>query len=128
MNNTIKQAFMQILNDADLGYPITWPAVKFTPPSSGIWLETAYAPNADLDNGLGYSDGTIARGFFQVTVYDRPNNGSINIGVVAEQLQALFAKGTLLTAMVRVVKRPVIMSMDAEDDRISIPVSVEYSG
>lgn len=128
MNNTIQQALVTILNNASFGYPVAWPSVNFTPPATGVWLETAFSPSADLDEGLSYSDDTIPRGFFQVTVYDRPNRGVfVSVGV-AESVQSLFAKGTVISGNIRVVRKPDIMSMIEVDDRIGIPVSVEYSG
>lgn len=127
MNNTIKQALFSMLNDAALGYPIAWPAIKFTPPDSGQWLEVGYAPNLDLDNALEYTSGYISRGIFQVIVYDRPNGGSFTAGAIAEQVQDLFAKGANIVDQVRVVKRPEILPMDAMDDRFGIVVSIEYS-
>lgn len=128
MNNTIKQALFSMLNDAALGYPIAWPAVKFQPPDSGQWLEVGYAPNSDLDNALAYDSGFIPRGIFQVIVYDRPNGGTFTAGAIAEQIQALYAKGTAITGQVRIIKRPEILPMDAMDDRFGIVVSIEYSG
>lgn len=128
MNNTIKKALFDILNDAALGYPIAWPAVKFTPPDAGQWLEVAFAPNTDLDNSLGYDSGFIPRGIFQVTVYDRPDSGAFNAGTLADTITALYAKGTPITSTVRVVKRPDQLPMDAMNDRIAIVVSIEYSG
>jgi hypothetical protein len=128
MNNTIKQALFSMLNDAALGYPIGWPAIKFTPPDTGQWLEVSFAPNSDLDNGLSYNSGFIPRGIFQVTVFDRPNGGTFTAGTISEQIQTLFAKGTAITGQVRVVNRPDIMQMDAMDNQFGIAVSVEYSG
>lgn len=128
MNNTIKQALFSILSGASLGYPIAWPAVDFTPPASDEWLEVAFAPNSDLDNGLSYIDKTVPRGFFQVTVSGRPNKSTFTIEGIAQQLQVVFAKGTSISGLVRVVRKPEIMTADMLDDRVSIVVSVEYSG
>jgi len=128
MNNTIKQAIHGILTSAALGYPIGGPAVEFTPPDKGKWLEASFAPNSDLDNALAYDSGYIPRGIYQVVVYDRPGIGDQDAGLLAEQLQTLFAKGTAITGQVRIVKRPEILPMDAMDDRFGIVVSIEYSG
>lgn len=126
-NNTIKQALFDILNNAALGYDIAWPAIKFKPPSKGIWLEVAFAPNSDIDNALAYDSGFISRGIYQVSVFDRPGHGSFNAGDVAEQIQALYAKGTPVSGSVRIIKRPEQLPMDAEGDKIGIVVSIEYS-
>jgi hypothetical protein len=128
MNNTIKQALHSILINANLGYPIAGPAVKFTPPDSGMWLEVSFAPNSDLDNALQYDSGYIPRGIYQVTVYDRPGQGDQAAGLLAEQIQLLYAKGTAITGQIRVIERPDIMPMDAADNQFGIAVSVEYSG
>ena len=128
MNNTIKQTLFSILNDAALGYPIAWPAVRFSPPDSGQWLEVSFAPNLDLDNGLSYNSGFIPRGIFQVIVYDRPGGGTFTAGALAEQIQTLYAKGTAIVGQVRIVNRPEMMQMDAMDNQFGIAVTIEYSG
>lgn len=128
MNNTIKGALYDILIAANLGYEIAFPAIKFTPPDSGIWLEVEFSPSSDLDNALAYDSGYIPRGFFQVSVYDRAGHGSFIAGVVAEQIQTLYAKGTAIAGTVRVVSRPHQMGFDAMDDKFVIAVSIEYSG
>ena len=74
--------------------------------------------------GAGY----IPRGFFQVSVYDRAEVGSFNAGVVAEQIQSLYAKGTAITGTVRVINRPYQMPFEATGSKFAIAVSIEYSG
>ena len=128
MNNTIKQAIFTIISDSTAGIEVAWPAVKFTPPDKGPWLEVSFAPNSDLDNALGYDSGFIPRGIIQVIVYDRPGGGTFAAGAIAEQIQFIARKGTAITGQVRVVNRPEIMPMDAMDDKFGIVVSIEYSG
>ena len=128
MNNTIKGALYDILIAANLGYEIAFPAIKFTPPDSGIWLEVGFSPSSDLDNSMSYDSGYIPRGFFQVSVYDRPDLGSFNAGDVAEQIESLYSKGTTITGTVRVSSKPYQMPVDEEDSKFSIAVSIEYSG
>lgn len=127
-NNQIKQAFFGLLNAANLGYPISWPGVNFTPPATGSWLEVMFFPNASLDNGLAYDSTKTPVGIFQVSCVTRPGSGTIALGAMADQIRTTYAKGTTITGSVRVVREPYDFELDAMDDRIKIVVSVEYSG
>jgi hypothetical protein len=127
-NNQIKTAFYGLLNSAALGYEISWPSVNFKPPSTGSWLEVMFFPNESLDNGLAYDSATIARGIFQVSCVTRPGAGTVALGAIAEQIRTTFAKGTIITGSVRVIREPYDIELEAFDDRVKIVVSVEYSG
>lgn len=127
-NNQIKTAFYDLLSAANLGYPISWPGVDFTPPASGYWLEVMFFPNEGLDNGLRYADTVIPRGLFQVSSVTRPGKGSVGLGSVAEEIRATFPKGTQIVDMVRVIRQPWDMELEPQDDRMMIVVTVEYSG
>jgi len=127
-NNQIYMAAITLLNNAALGYPISWPGFNFTPPSSGVWLEVSFFPNEGIDNGLAYSDTVVPRGIFQVACVDRPGRGTASIHAAADQIRALYAKGTSLIGSVRVIREPYDMELETEDDRLMVVVSVEYSG
>jgi hypothetical protein len=127
-NNQIYMAAITLLNNAALGYPISWPGFNFTPPSSGVWLEVSFFPNEGIDNGLAYSDTVVPRGIFQVACVDRPGRGTASIHAAADQIRALYAKGTGLIGSVRVIREPYDMELETEGDRLMVVVSVEYSG
>lgn len=127
-NNDILTGFNTLLQNANLGYPIGWQGVNFTPPDRGLWLETAFAPNSGLDNSLAYDSGVIPRGILQVACYDRGGKGTFAVNKLAQDVADVFTKGTTLTGSVRVVSYPFIMPIDIDDESISVIVSVEYSG
>lgn len=127
-NNQIYMAAITLLNNAALGYPISWPGFNFTPPSSGVWLEVSFFPNEGIDNGLAYTDGVVPRGIFQVACVNRPGAGLDAIHAAADEIRALYAKGAALVDRVRVVREPYDMELETEDDRLMVVVSIEYSG
>lgn len=127
-NNEIYMAAITILNDAALGYRVSYPGFNFSPPSTGVWLEVAFFPNEGLDNGLRYADTVIPRGIFQVSCVNRPGAGLDAIHAAADEIRALYAKGTTLTGQVRVVRQPYDMELETDDDRMMVVVTVEYSG
>lgn len=125
-NNQIQTAFYDALGNAGLGYEIAYPGVDFTPPDSGEWLEVRFLPNEGVDNGLGYSDSYVPQGIFQVSAATRPGNGVIQIGKVADDVAAVFPKGAGV-GPVRVWRHPYQQQFVTMDDRVMIPVTVEYS-
>lgn len=127
-NNQIKQALFSLLQSANLGHPIAWPGCNFEPPGSGEWLEVSFFPNEGIDNGLSYSDGVTPQGIFQVECVTRPGRGTVKLGAVADQVRGAFLKGQTITGMVRVIRTPYDMELDPRDDRMSIVVTIEYSG
>ena len=65
---------------------------------------------------------------FQVFVCDVLNKGTVNALTVAEQIRALFDKGTTLvqnTSTIHIVSTPRIDSPTVTEDRIVVPVIVE---
>ncbi len=128
-NNDIKNALYTILSNAALGYPIAWQGTKFTPPATGLWLETAYAPNQPLDNSLEYTSGSLPRGIWQVAVCGRPTpNGTFPLDAVADQIAAKFKKGTTVYQTVRITKVPRTIPVDTQDSHMMMLVSCEFSG
>lgn len=127
-NNEIYVAAANILEDSALSYPVSYPGVNFTPPPSGVWLEVEFFPNEGIDNGLRYADTVIPRGIFQVSCVNRPGAGLTDIHAAADQIRALYAKGTTLTGQVRVIRQPYDMELETMDDRLMVVVTVEYSG
>lgn len=127
-NNQIYTAAITLLNNAALGYPISWPGFNFTPPDSGVWLEVEFFPNTGLDNGLRYADAVVPQGIYQVACVNRPGVGLADIHAAADQIRALYAKGTTLIDNVRVIREPYDMELETMDDRLMVVVTVEYSG
>ena len=127
-NTTIATALFSQLTAAALGYPIAWPGTDFTPPASGIWLEPMVIPNTGIDNGLAPTDGTVAQGLFQVAVYDRPGRGILEVNRAADDVKAAFLKNATITGLVRVQRNPWSFEIQPDDDRLSVIVTIPYTG
>lgn len=127
-NNAIYMAAITILQNGLPVAPIIYPGFPADPPSTGQWVEVSFFPNEGIDNGLSYDSTVIPQGIFQVECFDRPGKGLAAVHALADQVKALYPKGTLLTGSVRVIRSPYEMDLDTEPDRLSMVVSVEYSG
>ena len=127
-NNDILDAFNAILSAANLGYPIGWPAVNFTPPETGAWLEVAFFPNTGRQDGLANSAKLTPEGMYQVTCYMRPGAGVGQIQSEADAVRATFPKGRIITGSVRVTRTPYDMQIEQGSDRIAIAVTIPYLG
>ena len=126
-NNQIQTALFDILASSALGLPIAWPGMNFTPPSSGQWLEVSLFPNEPTENGISDISSVMPRGNFQVAVADRPGAGVVTMTKTANDVQALYARGTVLVDPVRIQRMPYQMQMVKMDDRMMIPVTMPYS-
>ena len=127
-NTTIATALFSQLTAAALGYPIAWPGTDFTPPASGIWLEPMVMPNTGIDNGLAPTDGTVPQGLFQVSVFDRPGRGILAVNRAADDVKAAFLKNATITGLVRVQRNPYSFEIQPDGDRLSVIVTIPYSG
>lgn len=127
-NNQIYRGAIDILNNAALPYPVIYPGYTMTPPSTGMWLEVRFFPNKGIDSGLANDSTMIPQGIFQVECYDRPGSGTDNVQSLADQIRDLYAKGTVFSDRVRVIRAPYDMELEPEPSKLSIVVSVEYSG
>ena len=127
-NTAIAAALFQQLDAAALGYPVAWPGIDFTPPSSGIWLEPMVMPNTGIDNGLAPTDGTVPQGLFQVSVFDRPGRGILAVNRAADAVKAAFVKNATITGLVRVQRNPWSFEIEPNGDRLSVIVTIPYSG
>jgi len=127
-NTAIATALFSQLTAAALGYPIAWPGTDFTPPASGIWLEPMVIPNTGIDNGLAPTDGTVAQGLFQVAVYDRPGRGILAVNRAADDVKAAFLKNATITGLVRVQRNPWSFEIQPDGDRLSVIVTIPYTG
>ena len=127
-NTQIATALFQQLSAATLGYPIAWPGTDFTPPATGVWLEPMVMPNTGIDNGLAPTDGTVPQGLFQVSVFDRPGRGILAVNRAADEVKAAFLKNATITGLVRVQRNPWSFEIQPDDDRLSVIVTITYSG
>ena len=127
MHNDILQAFNTALNDAALGYEISWPNIDFTPPTSGVWLEVSHFPNRGIDRTLS-GQNVIRQGMFQVVIGFRHGDGIFAANTAAQAVADVFPKLTALSN-VKVSKVPYISAtIDIEDGRVEMPLTIEYSG
>ena len=127
-NSDILNACNAILSAANLGYPIAWPGVDFTPPAKGEWLEVAFFPNTGRQNGLGNDAQLTPEGMYQVTCYTRPGSGVGSLQTAADAVRATFPKGRIMTGSVRVTRTPYDIQFDQGSDRIAIAVTIPYLG
>ena len=130
-NTTIATALFDKLIAASLGYEILMPGLTggaATPPASGIWLEPMVMPNTGIDNGLAPTDGTVPQGLFQVAVYDRPGRGILEANRAADAVKAAFLKNATITELVRVQRNPWSFEIQPDGDRLSVIVTIPYSG
>ena len=127
-NTQIATALFQQLSAATLGYPIAWPGTDFTPPATGAWLEPMVMPNTGIDNGLAPTDGTVPQGLFQVSVFDRPGRGILAVNRAADEVKAAFLKNATITGLVRVQRNPWSFEIQPDADRLSVIVTIPYSG
>jgi len=127
-NTAIATALFQQLDAAALGYPVAWPGIDFTPPSSGVWLEPMVMPNTGIDNGLAPTDGTVPQGLFQVSVFDRPGRGILAVNRAADAVKAAFVKNATITGLVRVQRNPWSFEIEPNGDRLSVIVTIPYTG
>ena len=110
-----------------LGLPIAWPNVKFTPPATGRYLRVQFVPNVVNRRLIGSNDPHQYLGLLQVSVYDRINVGETwgrrTAGRVADHFPADLRLGAI---GVRITERPTVADMITEDDRVQIPVMIEW--
>lgn len=126
-NKTIYTALITTLNGAALGYPVAYPGYNFTPPDTGAWLEVNFLPNRGIDDGLANNSDVAPQGIFQVMAASRPGAGLDAVQQAAQAVIGTFPKGTTVSGLVRIQRHPYQGSAMKEDDRLMIPVTIEYS-
>lgn len=124
-NATIQAAFNDLLIAANLGYPVSWPGLSFTPPDSGVWFEAKFLPNRGVDDRLSNQGHVSPQGIYQITVFSRPQS-EIKLREAVEIVAAAFPAGTAVTGSVRTTKRPFSGVMQSDGDRVSVALSIEY--
>jgi hypothetical protein len=106
-------------------YPVAYPAVSFTPPNDGQWLEVRFFPNETINYGLANEGPFQHRGLLQVMVCERPGGG-ITVGMlVADAVITHFDKGTALDPA-RVERRPWLSNIVHEPEKTLYPVTIPY--
>lgn len=126
-NSTIQNALDGILIAASLGYPIAWPGQDFTPPDSGYWLEVTFLPNRGYDNGVNGNSTLIPQGLYQIAVASRPVP-EIQIRNVTDTVMAEYVKGSTVVDSIQISRHPYTGTMQSEQDRVRINITIEYSG
>lgn len=123
---TLRGALMQQIVDAGFTQPIAWPGVNFTPPNSGLWLQVALFENQPLQPGLSNTAGVGLRGILQITACGRPGLGYAALDTLAESVIAAFPKGKPVLSASRVTRTPYKMGDVTTDDRLMLPVRIDY--
>lgn len=105
--------------------PVIHGGVHGTPPDAARWLETRFFPNKTENYGLSNDGPSMQRGFFQITVGERPGSGLVRGMAVAGQVITAFPKGTKFGTF-RVPVKPWISSVLQSGDRVLYPVTIRY--
>lgn len=109
------------------GVPVSFPAVGFDTPDSGLWLELQWFPNETQNYGTADNGPSLLQGVAQIGVCDRPGRGLAPAHQLADAAVAAFGKG-LTFAGVRVYRKPWVASVIADPDRVMLPVLVSWRG
>ena len=107
---------------------VLWPGKQEDPPEAGMWLQPGLFPNETGDIAWDNDACVDTRGFAQILVYFRPDQGQPDPSKLADALIAFFPKGSDL-GPVRVRKRPWQSPMITQDaSKLYIPVTISYKG
>lgn len=109
------------------GVPCSYPAVPFTPPASGVWLELQWFPNETQNYGTADTDASLLQGFAQLSACHRPGSGLAPGATLTDKIIAAFGKGTTF-AGVRVYRKPWVNSIISDPERVMHPVTIPWRG
>ena len=123
---TIRTELMKLVQAAGFTQPIAWPGVNFTPPSSGAWLQVSLFENEPLQPGTANTAAVGLRGTLQISACGRPGTGFAALDTLADSVIAEFAKGTPVLSASRVIRTPYKLGDITADDKLMIPVRIEY--
>lgn len=102
--------------------------VNGAPPDAGDWVETRFFPQKTAPYGLADDDVSDYRGFCQLSVCTRDQNGLDHLHDLADAFVEYCDKGTML-GPVQVTEKPSQSATPiVSPGRTSIMVSVYYSG
>jgi hypothetical protein len=107
--------------------PIAWPNVSFTRPADGRFLRVQFVPNATNRRFIGSDDPHQYLGLLQISAYDKLIWGEHSVRQAAGQVAAHFPTDLRLGEIgVRITKRPNVSDMIIEEDRVQVPVMIEW--
>lgn len=105
--------------------PVKYPAKKFDTPQSGNWLELTINPN-DID--LTLSGQTIfRRGMIQINVCGKAGRSPLSLTAISDAIKTEFNKTKTIVDAVIVSGSPYESSMIELEDRVILPVTINYS-
>lgn len=127
---SIKAALEQALKTGTTPFPLGWENVAFTPPVDGSAFAVATLLPATPDNPT-MGDGFYREvGLLQVTLSYPVGNGSGKAYAKADEIRALFPRGSSCTSggiTVRITRTPVVGPGLPQSDRFVLPVRITYS-
>ncbi len=109
--------------------PIAWPNISFTPPATGKWLRVDFIPNRVDRVSIGSAEPHRLRGLMQVSVMWPLGQGTDAAADIAGAIVGLFPADLVLwdgDLRVRVVQRPAVAGAIVEEQRVMVPVTVEW--
>ncbi|MFC4729093.1 phage tail terminator-like protein [Coralloluteibacterium thermophilus] len=109
------------------GVPVSFPAVGFTPPDDGAWLELQWFPNDTQNYGRANDAPSLVQGFAQVSACTRPGAGLAPANRLADAIIDAFGKGVEFGG-VRVYRKPWARSVIIDPDRVMVPVTIMWRG
>lgn len=108
-------------------FPISFPGISFTKPTSAEWLELSVIPN-DFDYGINESR-KFRRGIVQINVCGiKDKSGDLALQAIADLVEASWQMGDVILDAVRVMTNPMTEAAIVRNNTdYIIPVSFEYS-
>lgn len=136
MIEAIPKALFKHLDDNPIGSPpldVAYPRVDFTPPSNGRYLRVDYLPNRPETRVIKFTGPDQHVGLLTVAVVWSAGFGIIRAAEIADEIVALYKRGTELAAdgglRVLIYETP-WMAAPIDEERkksFSIPVTVPWS-
>jgi len=106
---------------------IAYPGIKFDPANLTQWIEVDILENGFDDFDTENDGQKTERGILQISAVCKPGSGIVILDALAKTIQTKFPKGTILCDKIRVTKHPYRMDVITTDDRLIMPVSINYS-
>ena len=126
----VQSALLTQLTNPDLGYPVAFPLVPYTPTDGVAFLQVWPLMSAEpLHPSLDYSGYTRSSGIFQVDAVMPDGQGEAPGLRITAKVAERFAIGTTLTAGARklqINKVPKVSAWIKEGAWVRFPVSITY--
>jgi len=109
--------------------PVAWPNKAFTPPTTGKFLRADFIPGRVDRICIGSDERHRQLGIMQVSVMWPLSKGTDEPTDMAGAIRGLFPVDLVLTdadIRVRVIERPALAGPIIEEQRLMIPVTVEW--